>query len=665
MKFTDRQQALLDALEARIVVLDGAMGTMIQRRHLTAADFGGAATEGCNEYLCLTRPEAILEIHRAFLAAGADVVETNSFGGTALVLAEYGLAGQAREINRAAARLARQAAEEYSRPGRPRLVAGAMGPTTKAITVTGGVTFPELERQFHEQAAALVEGGADLLLVETCQDTRNTKAALRAIRSLERELGRSIPVMVSGTIEPMGTMLAGQPADAFWVSVAHAGLLSIGLNCATGPEFMTDHLRTLDELAWTRISCHPNAGLPDEEGRYLETPESLAAQLERCADHGWLNMVGGCCGTTPAHLRLIAQMAEGKRPRRTPGRGGRSFYSGIDLVEAEDSSRPLLVGERTNVIGSRIFRNLIAAEKWEEASEVARRQVRNGAHIVDVCLQSSERDEGNDIPPFYEKLIHKVKAPGMWRSRPLRGSVPGICRLACKPAIGSAIDSTGSCGNPLLVRRAVLGRPEHPRVRARRAATWCIVGPERSVAPIGAQPQKQGNGAVSVGAGDRLQEGIEMLLNIGGKSLPKLPSLDLRQPFRTPKLNNNRDRHQSPRRAKTSCRKIRLFHDKGTPERRDARDRDRAVAVEDDFAVGQSGEVRELVPAGEQVDPLIGRAEQTAAHVLGRYIRTRDENVDIRQDLRPPRQRADALQRVAGKGQDAERRGAQAAQQAL
>jgi 5-methyltetrahydrofolate--homocysteine methyltransferase len=408
-----RQQALLDTLDTRIVVLDGAMGTMIQQRRLSAADFGGPALEGCNENLCLTRPDVILDIHRAYLAAGVDVVETNSFGGTPLVLAEYGLAARAREINRAAARLARQAAEEYSRPGRPRWVAGAIGPTTKAITVTGGVTFPELERHFHEQAAALIEGGADLLLVETCQDTRNTKAALRAIRRLERELGQTIPVMVSGTIEPMGTMLAGQAADAFWVSVAHAGLLSIGLNCATGPEFMTDHLRSLHELAWTRLSCHPNAGLPDEEGRYRETPTSLAAQLERFADYGWLNLVGGCCGTTPDHLRRIAQMAEGKRPRRVPARDGRSFYSGIDLVEAEDSSRPLLVGERTNVIGSRIFKNLIAAEKWEEAGEVARRQVRNGAHIVDVCLQSSERDERSDIPPFYEQLIRKVKAPVM------------------------------------------------------------------------------------------------------------------------------------------------------------------------------------------------------------------------------------------------------------
>jgi 5-methyltetrahydrofolate--homocysteine methyltransferase len=410
---TDRRQALLDALSARILVMDGAMGTMIQQKNLTAADFGGPQLEGCNEVLVRTRPDIILDIHRAYLEAGADIIETDTFGGTPIVLAEYGLAAEAVELNRRGAQLARQAAEEYSRPGRPRYVAGSIGPTTRAITVTGNVTFEELKQSFYEQARGLVEGGADILLVETCQDTRNVKAALLAIRRVEQETGNRVPTMVSGTIEAMGTMLAGQTAEAFWASVAHADLLSIGLNCATGPEFMTDHIRTLHELAHTRISCYPNAGLPNEEGKYLETPESLAAQLERFASHGWLNIVGGCCGTTPAHIRAVAQMAEGKRPRQVPGRPGRSFYSGIELVEAEDSTRPLHVGERTNIIGSRLFKQLVAEEKWEEASEIARRQVRNGAQIVDVCLQSSERDELQDIPPFYERLIRKIKAPLM------------------------------------------------------------------------------------------------------------------------------------------------------------------------------------------------------------------------------------------------------------
>jgi 5-methyltetrahydrofolate--homocysteine methyltransferase len=355
-----------------------------------------------------TRPDVVLGIHRAYLEAGADVVETNSFGGTKLVLAEYGLADDAYELNFTAAKLARQAADEFSR-----FVAGAMGPTTKAISVTGGVTFPQLVENFYQQASALVAGGADILLVETCQDTRNVKAALIGVERLRTELGRSIPTMVSATIEAMGTMLAGQPADAFCASVAHAPLLSIGLNCATGPEFMTDHIRTISEMVPVFVSCYPNAGLPNEEGQYLETPTSLAAQLERFIENGWINIVGGCCGTTDAHIRAIAQMAHGKRPRRLPAPSHRAYYSGIELVEAEESNRPLIVGERTNVIGSRLFKNMVAEEKWEEASEIARRQVRNGAHIVDVCLQSTDRDEVADIPPFYEKLIRKIKAPLM------------------------------------------------------------------------------------------------------------------------------------------------------------------------------------------------------------------------------------------------------------
>ena len=408
-----RQQALYDALDTRIIVLDGAMGTMLQRATLTAADFGGEALEGCNENLVRTRPDVVLDVHRAYFAAGADMVETNSFGGTPLVLSEYGLQDDATLLNRRAAELARQAAEEFSKPGRPRFVAGSIGPTTKAITVTGGVTFPDLRHNFYVQSKALLEGGADVLLVETCQDTRNVKAALLAAGDLGRELGRPVPVMVSGTIEPMGSMLAGQTAEALYISIAHAPLLSVGLNCATGPEFMTSHIRSLHQMASTRVSCYPNAGLPNEDGKYLETPETLAAQLDKFAAHGWLNFVGGCCGTTPEHIQAIAQMAAGHKPRQAPQATLRSYYSGIDFVEAEDSNRPLLVGERTNVIGSRLFKQLVADEKWEEATEIARRQVRNGAHIVDVCLQSADRDEMADIPPFYEKLIRKIKAPMM------------------------------------------------------------------------------------------------------------------------------------------------------------------------------------------------------------------------------------------------------------
>lgn len=408
-----RQQALQDLLRSRILVLDGAMGTMIQQRGLRAEDFGGTKFEGCNEHLVLTRPDIILDIHRSYLAAGADMIETNTFGGTRIVLGEYGLEDQVEQINQAAVRLARQAAEEFSRPGRPRFVAGSMGPTTRAISVTGGVTFQELEQAFYEQARALIEAGVDVLLLETCQDTRNTKAAIIAIERARRDTGVPVPLMISCTIEPMGTMLAGQTVDAFWISVSHARPLSIGLNCGTGPEFMSDHIRTLHQLAWTHVSCYPNAGLPNAEGRYEQTPESFAAQLERFMDHGWLNIVGGCCGTTPEHIRAVAVAAEGKPPRLVPERPRRSFYSGIELVEADESSRPLLVGERTNVVGSRAFRELIQQEKWDEAAEIARRQIRQGAHIVDVCLQSSDRNELADIPPFYELLVRKIKAPIM------------------------------------------------------------------------------------------------------------------------------------------------------------------------------------------------------------------------------------------------------------
>jgi 5-methyltetrahydrofolate--homocysteine methyltransferase len=410
---TQCRQALFDALEARILVLDGAMGTMVQQQHLSAQDFGGPALEGCNEVLVRTRPDVILGIHRGYLEAGADIIETDSFGSARVVLAEYRLEKEADALNRRSAELARQAADEYSTPERPRWVAGSMGPTTKAISVTGGITFDQLRQDFYEQEKALIEGGADILLIETSQDTRNIKAALLGIERLKKELGFDIPVMVSGTIEPSGTMLAGQTADALWFSIAHANLLSIGLNCATGPEFMTDHIRTLSEVASTRISCYPNAGLPREDGSYPESPETLTAQLARFVDHGWLNIVGGCCGTTPDHIRSLAAMVKGKPPRQVPATLHRSYYSGIELVEAEESNRPLLVGERTNVIGSRAFKDLVAEEKWEEAGEIARRQVRNGAQIIDVCLQSSERDESKDIPPFYESLIRKIKAPIM------------------------------------------------------------------------------------------------------------------------------------------------------------------------------------------------------------------------------------------------------------
>ena len=428
---------LYDALAERILILDGALGTMLQARNPVAEDFGGPGLENCNENLCRTRPEWILEIHRAYLAAGADIIESNSFQGSPIVLAEFGLEQQTHELNVLAARLARQAADEFSTAAKPRFVAGTMGPTTKSLSLRGEVTFEQMRESYYRQARGLLEGGADLLLVETVFDTRNAKAALLAIEQLRRETGGPVPVMVSCTIERWGAMLAGQPADAFYTSLAHADLLSIGINCATGPDLMTDHIRTLAQMAATRVSCHPNAGLPNEENQYLETPDSLAGQLEKFVAQGWLNIVGGCCGTTPEHIRAIARMAEGRAPRAVPDPSHRAYYSGVEMVEAEPASAPLIVGERTNVIGSRLFKELVAAEKWEEASEIARRQVKNGAHIVDVCLQSSDRDELQDLDPFYSKLIPKIKAPVMIDSTDARAVERALAWCQGKSIINS------------------------------------------------------------------------------------------------------------------------------------------------------------------------------------------------------------------------------------
>lgn len=383
------------------------MGTMIQSRHLTAQDFGGPAYEGCNELLVLTRPDVIRDIHAAYFEAGADVVETNSFGGTPIVLGEYGLAERTEEINEAAARLAREAARRF--PG-PRFVAGSMGPTTKTITVTGGVTFPELVEAYRRQAVGLLRGGADALLVETAQDTRNVKAAILGISRAFDEVGFRVALMLSATIEPMGTMLAGQGVEAFYASIEHAAPLSVGLNCGTGPEFMTDHLRTLSRLARCYVTCYPNAGLPDADGRYTETPAMVAGTLARFVEEGWVNLVGGCCGTTPDYVREIARVARAGRPR-VPSRARVTHVSGIDYVPCEESSRPLLIGERTNVTGSRKFRELIMAGEYEKAAEIGRRQVKAGAHILDVNLQHTEIDELAATAAFLDRLIRMVKAP--------------------------------------------------------------------------------------------------------------------------------------------------------------------------------------------------------------------------------------------------------------
>ncbi|MFQ6028559.1 MAG: homocysteine S-methyltransferase family protein, partial [Dehalococcoidia bacterium] len=278
MNQLERVAALKSLLrdQSKILVLDGAMGTSIQSQGLGPEDFGGPDYEGCNEYLSVTRPDIIAQIHQSFLEAGADIIETNTFGATSVVLDEYDLGHEARRLNQESARVARQVADAASTPERPRFVAGSMGPTTKTISVTGGINFDELAASYQEQAAGLIEGGVDVLLLETTQDTINAKAGLEGIDRAIAETGIDIPVAVQGTVEPMGTILAGQDAEAFYTSLAHRDLLWIGFNCATGPEFMTDHVRTLAGLSRVPVACVPNAGLPDEDGKYNETPEMMS-----------------------------------------------------------------------------------------------------------------------------------------------------------------------------------------------------------------------------------------------------------------------------------------------------------------------------------------------------------------------------------------------------
>ena len=412
MNNSDRINALKSSLRNRILIVDGAMGTSIQDRDLGPDDFGGAAYEGCNEYLVITRPDIIEEIHQGFIDAGADIIETNSFGSTPVVLAEYGLAHEARRLNREAAQLARRVADAASTVEKPIFVAGSMGPTTKTISVTGGITFEELADDYQQQAAGLIEGGADVLLLETGQDTLNIKAGLEGIDRAMSDLGQTVPVAVQGTIEAMGTLLAGQDAEAFYTSLAHRDLLWIGLNCATGPEFMTDHIRTLAALSRFPVACVPNAGLPDEDGKYNQTPEMLADTLGRFIDSGWLNLVGGCCGTGPHHISLLTQRALG-RPARETVQSTTTRISGIEALVIDQDVRPVIVGERTNILGSRRFRRLIAEGAFEEASEIGRRQVRNGAHLLDVCLQDPDRNETADLTEFLQLLTKKVKAPIM------------------------------------------------------------------------------------------------------------------------------------------------------------------------------------------------------------------------------------------------------------
>ena len=329
-----RAQALPALLQQRIVIIDGAMGTMIQRLRLTEADFRGARfaehavdLEGNNDLLVLTRPDVVRDIHAAYLAAGADIIETNSFGATSIAQADYALAPLAREMNLAAARVAREAADAVATPAQPRFVAGALGPTPKTASISPDVNdpgarnthFDELREAYHEQALALLEGGVDLFLVETVFDTLNAKAAIFAIDELMEHTGERLPVIVSGTVtDASGRILSGQTVGAFWHSVRHARPLAVGLNCALGAALMRPYIEELGKVAAdTWVSCYPNAGLPNpmSETGFDETPEVTAALLEEFARSGFLNLAGGCCGTTPEHIAAIRERVSAYRPR--------------------------------------------------------------------------------------------------------------------------------------------------------------------------------------------------------------------------------------------------------------------------------------------------------------------------------------------------------------
>jgi len=405
----ERFAALEALLAERIVILDGAMGTMVQGYQLEEADYRGdqfrdwpADLKGNHDLLSLTRADVIREIHGAFFAAGADIIETNSFNSTAPALADYGLEDHVRELNLAAARVAREVADDYTaRTGQPRFVAGVLGPTNRTASISPDVndpamrniSFDELVATYGEAARALVDGGADFILVETVFDTLNAKAALYAIDVLAEELGEPVPVMISGTItDASGRTLSGQTTEALWNSVRHARPFLVGLNCALGAEDLRPYLRELSRVADTQVSVHPNAGLPNEFGEYDDTPSHMAGVLGDFAKEGLVNVVGGCCGTTPAHLRAIAEAVSAQAPRKPADVSPALRLSGLEPMNVDDNSLFVNIGERTNVAGSAKFRRLIVDEDYNAALQVARQQVESGAQIIDVNMDEGMLD---------------------------------------------------------------------------------------------------------------------------------------------------------------------------------------------------------------------------------------------------------------------------------
>jgi 5-methyltetrahydrofolate--homocysteine methyltransferase len=418
---TDTENNLRRLLSKRILVLDGAMGTMIQMRRLDEKAFRGERfaghthdLKGCNDLLCVTQPELITDLHRQYFEAGADIVETNTFNSTSISMADYKLEPYVYEMNFAGARTAKKAAEVVmaTDPSRPRFVAGAIGPTNRTCSIstdvhsaaTRGVTYEELVQAYYDQARGLIDGGADILLVETIFDTLNSKAAFFAIATLAEERGLRIPLMASVTFIQAGSNrgVTGQTVEAFWNSIAHVPLISVGMNCALGPKEMRPLIEELSQIAPVYVSSHPNAGLPDPllPTGFPETPQSLAPQLREWAENGWLNIVGGCCGTTPEHIAAIAEAVAELPPRVPPRVEPYLRLSGLESVTVRPESNFVNIGERTNVTGSPVFAKLILGGDYDKAVSVARQQVEGGAQIIDVNMDEGMLDSKEAMEKF-------------------------------------------------------------------------------------------------------------------------------------------------------------------------------------------------------------------------------------------------------------------------
>ncbi len=410
-------------LQTDILVLDGAMGSMIYSLGLTEQEVRGERfkdwakdLKNCTDVFGLTNPDSIVEIHRQYLAAGADIIETNTFNASPVGLADFDFGEDiVREINLAAVANARKAADEFTAldPEKPRFVAGSMGPTSQQTAISTkvedaayrGITFEEMEASYYLQAKALVEGGVDILFPETVIDTLNLKACLFGIARYFDETENRVPVMVSGTFAESGsTFVSGQVIEAFWNSVSHFPMISVGMNCALGPDVMRPHIEELSKIATPYISCHPNAGTPNEMGEFDLQPEPMAATIKEWAENGWLNIVGGCCGTTPAHIEAIANAVKGREPHRRNTVAPLARYAGSRPLTLRDDANFLMIGERTNVTGSRKFARLIREEKFEEAIEVARDQVESGAAVIDINMDDALLD-GEAAMTKYLRLI--------------------------------------------------------------------------------------------------------------------------------------------------------------------------------------------------------------------------------------------------------------------